>query len=82
MLSIAAIRPGYNVATEASGTAWPAVTSGATVAESGSDGEVGIDVSRTVRTGKGPLPLLAQKLALEKLSSTSNAPEGIACNDE
>src|SRR6266496_1643657 len=82
MQRITAIGPGHHVTANACCSAWPSVTPGATVDQSRAKCEVRVNVAHTVRAGEWPLPLCAQELALEKLSSAPNRTEGVARDHE
>src|SRR6266542_6488682 len=82
MRRIATVRPGGNVTAKSCCSAWPAVTTGATVDQSRAKCKVSVNVAPTVRADEWPLPLCAQELALEKLSSAPNRTEGVARDHE
>src|SRR6266542_81409 len=82
MRRIATVRPGGHVTAKSCCSARPAVTTGATVDQSRAKCKVSVNVAPTVRADEWPLPLCAQELALEKLSSAPNRTEGVARDHE
>ncbi len=78
---VAAVRPRDNVASRTGRAAWPAATSGTTVGQPHAQRQISVDIADAV-INQRPLPLAAQELALEQLSTAANRPKRIAGDDE
>src|SRR5215813_7760259 len=78
---IAAVGSRHHVSTRAGGAPWTTMTTSAAIAQTSAERQVRVDVTHTV-IGEWSLPLAAQELALEELSSAPNRAKRIAGNDE
>src|SRR5262245_61363585 len=74
---IAAIRSRYHISTRTCRPTRPAMTRGATVAETSPKGEIGVEITQPVVCNR-TMSLTTQKLSLEELATAPNSTKWIA----
>src|SRR5215813_430753 len=81
MRGVTAVGSGRHVTAEAGPTAGTAMAGGATIGQSGADGEVRFDGTDPILR-KRPLALNPKELSLEYLTATTNGAKRISRDDE